>query len=223
MSRMSSSLPLYLASASPRRRQLLTQAHIPYELLPSQVDEEALTADYQGEPEELGQYLAIAKALAARTELLRKGKWGRILTADTTVLLDGHSLGKPADPAEAYAMLRQLRGREHLVATGVALAQENGCIVSATSRTRVRMRDYGEDELMDYVATGDSLDKAGGYGVQHPGFQPVQAISGCHLGVIGLPICIIHALLEKSTPPPASSRCPWSDACTATQDLESTP
>jgi septum formation protein len=210
--------PLYLASSSPRRQQLLAQAGIHFSRLAAAVDEEALTASYRGEPGELGQYLATAKALEARDALVKSGKRGRILTADTTVLLEGRSLPKPRDSAEAAAMLRDLRGREHIVATGVALTEENGCIVAATSTTRVLMRDYSDAEISSYVASGDPLDKAGSYSIQHPAFQPVRAISGCHLGVIGLPMCIVNALLNQSPVPPACKGCPWSSECTAQVD-----
>jgi septum formation protein len=210
--------PLYLASSSPRRQQLLSQAGLHFSRLMVAVEEEALTASYRGEPEELGQYLATAKALEARNELVKRGMRGRILTADTTVLLEGRSLPKPHDLAEADGMLRDLRGREHIVATGVALTEENGCIVAATSTTRVLMRDYNDAEMETYVASGDPLDKAGGYSIQHPGFQPVRAIAGCHLGVIGLPMCIVNALLNQLPVPPAYRGCPWSAECTAEAD-----
>jgi septum formation protein len=211
-------IPLYLASSSPRRRLLLSQAGIDFELLASEVDEETLTGDFTGEPEQLGQYLATAKALQARSVLVRQRKWGRILTADTTVLLDGRSLPKPRDAAEATAMLRQLRGREHIVATGVALAKEDGCITAATSWTRVLMRDYSDEELESYVATGDPLDKAGAYSIQHPGFQPVATIHGCYPGVVGLPLCIVHALRSGSPCQLSGPGCPWSAYCTAQAD-----
>jgi MAF protein len=214
---------LYLASSSPRRQQLLRQAGIPFELLVSSVDEDKLTAEYQGPIEELGQYLATAKALEARAELVKQEKWGRILAADTTVLLDGRSLAKPRDDAEASGMLRQLRGKVHTVATGVALADINGCLLAATSTTQVRMRDFSDTEIARYVATGDPLDKAGAYSIQHPDFEPVQEISGCRLGVVGLPICIVWTLLHPNQNPSAgetgwrrdvAGTCPWSNACT---------
>jgi septum formation protein len=210
--------PLYLASSSPRRQQLLARAGIQFSRLETAVDEDALTASFTGEPEELGQYLAIAKALQAREQLVKDGKRGRILTADTTVLLKGRSLPKPRDADDAARMLKELRGREHIVATGVALTEENGCIVAATSTTRVLMRDYDDAEVAGYVASGDPLDKAGSYSIQHPGFQPVAAIAGCHLGVIGLPLCIVDALLHQSPVAPAYRGCPWSAECTSEAD-----
>ena len=93
-------------------------------------------------------------------------------------------------------MLERLRGRVHTVATGVALGSTDADAVRrASSQTRVLMRDYSEAEVEAYVATGDPLDKAGSYSIQHPDFHPVATITGCHLGVIGLPVCIVAALL----------------------------
>jgi nucleoside triphosphate pyrophosphatase len=116
-----------------------------------------------------------------------------------------------------------LRGREHVVATGVALVGENPeFIVSTTSATRVLMRDYTNDEIAAYVATGDPLDKAGAYSIQHPEFSPVARFTGCHLGVIGLPLCLVGALLGQWPYESANGEtritnaptCPWSATCT---------
>lgn len=210
--------PLYLASASPRRRQLLAEAGIPFELLLAPVDEDRLAAKYRGPMELLGEYLAEHKALAARARLRALGQRGLILASDTTVLLDGKSLAKPRDRAEARAMLERLRGRTHIVATGVALASTSSpAVTTATSRTEVLMREYGEAEVEAYVATGDPLDKAGSYSIQHPEFQPVARFKGCHLGVIGLPVCVVAALLGRGTLPPPRGDChdcAWSALCT---------
>ncbi|HEU5349661.1 MAG TPA: Maf family protein [Ktedonobacterales bacterium] len=216
-------LPLYLASASPRRSQLLTHAGIIFEQLLAPIDEDTLSESYTGPLERLGEYLAREKALAALRLLAQSGRQGRVLASDTTVLLEGRSLAKPRDLAEAEAMLRMLRGREHIVATGVALAGDDPeWMVSATSVTRVLMRDYSDDEIAAYVATGDPLDKAGAYSIQHPDFSPVARFAGCHLGVIGLPLCLVGALLDNwpCEPSPTGegkvanlSLCPWSDSC----------
>lgn len=213
---------LYLASSSPRRRQLLSQAGIPFVPFVVPVDEDALTEEYDGPLGLLGEYLAQQKALDAARELRDRGKIGLVLASDTTVLLDGRSLPKPRDLAEAKSMLETLRGREHVVATGIALAgPEPGRLVSDTSATRVLMRDYSDEEIARYVATGDPLDKAGAYSIQHPLFAPVARIVGCHLGVIGLPVCLVSALLhhdpardqrfEPGADPDAP--CPWSAGC----------
>jgi septum formation protein len=214
--------PLYLASASPRRSQLLAQAGIAFERLLSPIDEDALSESYAGPLDRLGEYLAREKALAALRMLTDAGKHGRVLASDTTVLLDGQSLPKPRDLDEARHMLRTLRGREHVVATGVALAGNDlPHIISATSATRVLMRDFGDHEIEAYVATGDPLDKAGAYSIQHPGFSPVERFAGCHLGVIGLPLCLVGALLGHWPEDPAThedmscvaATCLWSAAC----------
>ena len=213
---------LYLASASPRRSQLLAEAGIAFEKIIVPVDEDALSAAYQGPLLQLGEYLARAKGLAAWRALRAQGRDGRVLASDTTVLIGGRSLAKPADHAEAAAMLRELRGREHTVATGVALLDPAHALLrSATSATRVRMREYSDEEIAAYVATGDPLDKAGAYSIQHPDFQPVASLAGCHLGVIGLPVCLVSALLHAGRParivhaplPAAAPDCPWSAQC----------
>ncbi len=210
---------LYLASESPRRRQLLRDAGIAFEPYVVPVDEEELSATYAGPLELLGEYLAREKALAAWRLLRAGGRSGLVLASDTTVLLDGKSLAKPADAGQAWHMLRLLRGREHTVATGVALAgPDDGQMTSATSATRVRMRDYHDDEIAAYVASGDPFDKAGAYSIQHPDFFPVASLQGCHLGVIGLPTCLVLALLRGTPLPSAPSThrggCPWSPMCT---------
>jgi len=215
--------PLYLASTSPRRRQLLIEAGIAFTPFVVLVDEDALTEKYAGPLELLGEYLAQQKALAAAKALWAKGNMsGLVLAADTTVLLDGRSLPKPRDLKEARAMLETLRAREHVVATGIALTWlGSDRIVSDTSATRVLMRDYADEEIARYVATGDPLDKAGAYSIQHPLFAPVERIRGCHLGVIGLPICLVSALLCHAPPfdrrfapgANADAPCPWSAGC----------
>lgn len=214
--------PLYLASASPRRSQLLSEAGITFEQFVVPVDEDALSAAYEGPLLMLGEYLAREKGLAAWRALRAQGHSGRVLASDTTVLIGGRSLAKPADDAEAAAMLRTLRGREHTVATGVALIDPtHRTIRSATSATRVRMRDFSDEEIAAYIATGDPHDKAGAYSIQHPSFQPVASLAGCHLGVIGLPICLVSALLDdngsrrivRAPLPPDASDCPWSAQC----------
>lgn len=220
---LSARWPLYLASTSPRRRQLLTESGIAFTPFVVPVDEDALTERYAGLLDLLGEYLAQHKALAAAKALWAEGKTtGLVLASDTTVLLDGRSLPKPHDLEEARRMLETLRGREHVVATGIALAWlGSDRIVSDTAATRVLMRDYADEEIARYVATGDPLDKAGAYSIQYPLFAPVERIRGCHLGVIGLPVCLVSALLRHAPPfdrrfaPGADedAPCPWSAGC----------
>lgn len=215
---------LYLASASPRRRQLLSDAGIAFVQHIVPIDEDALTTAYTGPLDCLGEYLACRKAEAARRDLIARGKAGLVLASDTTVLFDGRSLPKPTDAADAVMMLQALRGKEHIVATGVALAETaSGTISSATSRTRVRMRDYPDRQIQAYVASGDPMDKAGAYSIQHPGFHPVASFTGCYPGVVGLPICIVAALLghgalsplgpKVETATASGASCIWSARC----------
>lgn len=214
-----SRLPLYLASSSPRRRQLLRDAGIPFELLEASVDEDGLTEKFSGPLDELGAHLAREKALAGRATLRAQRREGVVLAADTTVLLDGASLAKPVDSDEATAMLLRLRGHTHTVVTGVALTSTatDEC-VTAASHTDVVMRPYSEEEIAAFVATGDPLDKAGAYSIQHPDFQPVGEFHGCHLGVVGLPMCIVDALVAGGAlppwPGPNGTPCRWSAKCT---------
>jgi septum formation protein len=220
---------LLLASASPRRRQLIARLGLPFEVGVSPLDEEALERCYNGPAEDLGRWLAERKAEAA---LQLPASAGRVVvTADTTVILDGVSQGKPRDAAHAREILLRLRGREHQVITGVAIGlpeQLGGPqIRSAQCVTPVLMRPYSEAEISAYIASGDPLDKAGAYGVQYPDIHLPERISGCYLNVVGLPLCTLAALLGASgvqTPAlsPASGRddgrCPWSERCLSTAE-----
>ena len=120
-----------------------------------------------------------------------------VLGADTAVVLDGDVLGKPDGKAEAVRMLRKLRGRVHTVVTGVtALDSRSGRWLSAAKATDVTMRDFSDEEVAAYVASGDSLDKAGGYAIQDEAFRPARDTFGCYLNVVGLPMCEVVGLLE---------------------------
>jgi septum formation protein len=143
--------------------------------------------------------LALAARLARRkAEAARAGDASirPILTADTVVDLDGGSLGKPANPEEARAMLQTLRAAPHTVHTCLALAEPTGETRARCVTTEVRMRPYTEREIDRYVATGDPLDKAGGYAIQHAGFHPVATVDRCYANVVGLPFCGLAALLR---------------------------
>ena len=127
---------------------------------------------------------------------------GVVVAADTTVVLDGANIGKPRDPEEAVYILKRLRGRAHHVYTGLSLAKTGAHGVgdghwSALCHTLVHMRDYSDDELRAYVASGSPLDKAGAYAIQDRNFHPVIRIEGCYLNVMGLPLCeLIGGLRE---------------------------
>ena len=121
-----------------------------------------------------------------------------VIGSDTTVVIDGDILGKPADEIEAAAMLRRLRGRTHQVYTGIAALDPGaGRLLTDLCITEVPMRAYGDDEINAYVSTGDPLDKAGAYAIQHPGFQPVAGMGGCYASVMGLPLCHLTRMLRQ--------------------------
>ncbi|MGC9023705.1 MAG: Maf family protein [Chloroflexia bacterium] len=173
-------MALVLASNSPRRQELLGVLGLPYAIRVAEVDESV----HLGEtPEAMVARLAREKALAvplSPKELL--------ISADTTVELEGQALGKPADPEEARRMLRLLRGRMHRVHTAVALRRGEEVEVQVVT-TRVWMRNYGAEELEAYLASGQAQDKAGAYGIQDEPFAPVERVEGCYMNVVGLPLC----------------------------------
>ena len=118
--------------------------------------------------------------------------------ADTVVEIDGEVLGKPVDVDDAWRMLRGLRDREHRVITGVALIDAaTGDERTAYRASRVLMRDYSDDEIESYIASGDPFDKAGAYAVQHDGFSPAAEVRGCYLNVVGLPVCTLLKEAER--------------------------
>jgi MAF protein len=181
---------LILASNSPRRRQLLALIGLPFAVKVAGVDESQLPNE---SPAEYVLRLAEIKARAIPAEAQQV-----ILAADTTVVEGGDILGKPADDTEAIAMLTRLRGKTHQVYTGIALLrQSDGLLLKDVCVTDVPMREYSDEELRAYVATGDPLDKAGAYAIQHPEFQPVARMDGCFASVMGLPVCHVILQLRK--------------------------
>ena len=195
---MSSLLPLILASASPRRRQIISTLGLPFTLGVSSTNEEAMESAYQGPIDGLAQWLAGHKALMM---LMQPEVANRlIVTADTTVLLDDQVLGKPRNEEHAREILLALRSRWHRVVTGVvvsALIDGQIHLRGASCTTTVLMRSYSEEEIAAYIATGDPLDKAGAYGIQDVPFQPTERIDGCYLNVVGLPLCTLVQLLGE--------------------------
>lgn len=181
---------LLLASQSPRRREMIAWLGLPVGMARADVDE----APCPGEsPPDMAARLAVAKVHAA--EDTRDGAW--ILGADTVVDLNGVSLGKPADPAEARAMLRRLREQPHTVHTGIALYHPQTRQINARRVTSaVQMRAYADAEIEAYVDSGDPMDKAGAYAIQYAAFHPVARVDRCYANVVGFPLCAIVALLE---------------------------
>jgi len=186
------SVDFLLASNSPRRRELLSWTGWTFEVCPSNVDER------QGEGEAPLDYvrrLAESKALAAASRPLSARF---ILAADTIVVLDGEVLGKPANSLQAVDYLRRLRGREHQVITAIAVMEvASKTLLQDTCRSTVLMRNYQDAEIEAYVQSGDPLDKAGGYAIQHPIFRPVANFQGCFASVMGLPLCHLVRTMER--------------------------
>jgi MAF protein len=180
-----------LASNSPRRRQLLALADWTFTVIVANVDESQRP---QGEsPAEYVLRLAETKARAIQASA------DQIVLAADTAVVDGTAiLGKPVDELEAFAMLRRLRGHTHQVYTGVALLRlSDRLLLKELSVTDVPMRNYSDEEIHAYVQTGDPLDKAGAYAIQHPHFRPVEDMRGCYASVMGLPLCHVVRLMRR--------------------------
>jgi septum formation protein len=194
---------LVLASASPRRRELLAQVGYQFEVRPAHIPEEPLPGE---DPIAYVTRLAREKAQAVFRELTAgsspekdcvDGKSSlAVLGADTTVALDKLILGKPEDAADAARMLRLLSGRTHRVITGVAVVTASGAEVAAEA-TAVQFLTLSEKEIDAYVATGEPMDKAGSYAIQGRAARWIPRIEGCYFNVMGLPLALVSALLES--------------------------
>jgi septum formation protein len=214
---------IILASNSPRRRRLLALTGWTFAVRPVDIDERPLLDE---PPDDYVLRLAKSKALAARKDTL-PGQ--TVLAADTTVADDRTILGKPADAAEARAMLIRLRGRMHMVYTAITLtgaspagtssapnasldyAPDSLPVLADVCATRVWMRNYSDQEIENYIASGDPFDKAGAYAIQNPDFQPVEQIEGCTCCVVGLPVCLVvcgMARLGLTPPENVTASCP---------------
>jgi septum formation protein len=192
---------IYLASQSPRRRQLLDQLGIVHELLlpGANEDAEALEATQAGEaPVDYVQRVTRAKLDAAQQRRRQRGlRAAPILCADTTVALGQRILGKPADAVDALAMLRALSGEVHQVHTALAVAGASGEVHTAISSSKVWFADVPEAELLAYVASGEPLGKAGAYAIQGRIAAWIARIDGSHSGIMGLPLFETAALLRS--------------------------
>ncbi|MBH8611040.1 Maf family protein [Pseudomonas mohnii] len=181
---------LYLASGSPRRRELLTQIGVPFSAVSADIDETPLAHE---SPSAYVERLARGKAAAGR-DVVRSDAPFCVLGADTAVVLDGKILGKPVDEADACAMLKMLSGCEHEVLTAIALLEGERC-ESRVVRSVVRFRPISSDEASAYWASGEPWDKAGGYGIQGLGAVFVAGLNGSYSAVVGLPLCETAELL----------------------------
>ena len=184
-------MDIILASASPRRRELLEMLGVKnLRIIPAQGQE---VAPEGASPAETVTALSRGKALEVAATV---GEDCVVIAADTMVFLDGERLGKPADEAEALAMLRALSGRSHEVLTGVTLVRGD-TVMSEYERTVVRFRELTESEMLAYIGTKETMDKAGAYGAQGIGSLFVEAIDGDFFNVVGLPLCRLGKMLEK--------------------------
>lgn len=187
--------PLVLASASPRRKELLQQIGLPFTVQSVDIDETPLPSE---DPAHYVERLARAKAKKG-SELCQNPE-ALILGADTTVVHVGNILGKPASQAEGLAMLRSLSGSTHKVMTAVALAGQYGCY-ARLAITEVRFRPIAEEELLAYWNTGEPADKAGGYGIQGRAAVFATALYGSYSAVVGLPLQETAELLSEAGQP----------------------
>jgi septum formation protein len=184
---------VYLASASPRRSELLRQIGVQFEVRPAAISEDRLRGET---PAAYVARLAAAKARAVAAALSESER-APVLAADTAVVLGDEILGKPTDAAEAGAMLERLSGRSHRVLTAVAL-DCGGQVESLRSDSEVRFRATTAAERVAYCATGEPLDKAGGYGIQGHAAVFVASLQGSYSGVVGLPLFETAALLARA-------------------------
>ena len=181
-------MPLVLASASPRRRELLRSEGLEFDVDPAHVDE-------RQHPDEAPAAYIERIARAKAQVVARRHLSSTVIAADTAVIVDGEVLGKPADDADAARMLRRLSGRAHEVWTGVAVLRDS-VIRYGLERTTVWMRTISEDEVDAYVRSGEPLDKAGAYAIQGQASRFVERIEGSWSNVVGLPMATVLQLLE---------------------------
>jgi septum formation protein len=188
---------LILASASPRRRELLAQAGYLFEVQASSVDESRRSGEdairfatrlAREKAQQVAQQVLVERPSSAPPTL--------VLGADTVVVCDGEILGKPADAADATRMLLLLSGRTHHVVTGVAVVGEPQVVEVAAEVTQVTVRTLSRQEIAEYVASGEPMDKAGAYAIQGCAARWIPRISGCYFNVVGLPLALVASLLE---------------------------
>jgi septum formation protein len=181
-------MPLVLASRSPRRQEILRQAGLEFTVRVADVDETPLDGE---RPEDYVRRLAGVKALA-----VPRNPGEVVLGADTTVVIHGEMLAKPADTADATRMLRLLSGRKHEVLTGICLVRDTG-VVRDWAATAVWFMTMTDREIEEYVASGEPMDKAGGYAIQGLASKFIPKIEGCYFNVVGLPVSLVYRRLTE--------------------------
>ena len=185
-----------LASKSPRRKILLRNLTDPFIVVNSDVDEREIPGE---KPDEFVMRLAKEKALKGGAGVLTNSLENAFVLGADTIVVDGTEiLGKPLDEVDAARILEQLRGKTHEVLSGIALYNlSSGEIQTRLVCTEVEMREYTEDEIREYIASGDPLDKAGAYGIQNRDFNPAPKFFGCYANVMGLPLCHLAVLMKE--------------------------
>ena len=190
----STSTEIILASASPRRQELLGVMGLDFRVLPSEFDESTVTS---WPPEDH----VIQSATGKATDVAARISDGIVIGADTVVVVDGHILGKPADPEDARRMLKMLSARSHYVYTGICVVRRAGDrteqVLTDYAQTEVRFGPLADEIIDAYVATGEPLDKAGAYGIQERGCVLVEGIVGDYFNVVGLPVYRLSRMLAK--------------------------
>lgn len=183
---------LILASASPRRKALLEKLNLSFKIIPSEIDEPENT---NCKPEEFVKQLALAKA----QEIANKLNYNAIVIgADTTVVVEGLSLGKPIDHNDAYKMLKILSNREHKVITGIAIIDTStNTIMVDHVESEVYFKNLTDEEINEYIKTGEPMDKAGAYAIQGLASTFITGINGCYNNIVGLPIYKLGIMLKE--------------------------
>ena len=183
----------WLASNSPRRKEMFTWVNWDWGACAANIDE----SQRAGEPAQ--EYVVRLAAEKANSPIPGVHENDIVIAADTIVVLDGAILGKPVDAEQAVEMLTLLRGRDHLVMTAVAVCNMGHVVLQKDlCKTSVRMRSYTDQEITRYVSSGDSRDKAGAYAIQNENFHPVVGFNGCYSSVMGMPLCHLERTLRKS-------------------------
>lgn len=183
---------IILASESPRRKELFRQLGLSFQCVPSGLEEDMSIAE---DPAAFAENMAVLKARA----LAEKEGTAAIIGADTVVAIEKEILGKPETPDRAVDMLRLLNGKAHRVITGVAVInQAEGVIKTGSKITEVQFNHVSEKQILEYVKTGEPMDKAGAYAIQGEGRFLIQSIEGCFSNVVGLPLCLLMDFLREA-------------------------
>ena len=200
--------PLVLASASPRRREIMSSLGLEFEVIPADVDEDALPGE---SPETMVERLSRDKALVVSASMPR----GFVIGADSTVVHQGQAVGKPVDDDDARAMLRRLRGTTHHVCTGITVADAaTGSFLTGHMTAEITLRHISDEEIEESIASGTPRDKAGAYAVQDPALRPASAWEGCYSNIVGLPTCrLLEMLGELGYPWPSGWAVPDGAVC----------